>query len=522
MPLPTEDQVWPPEALKNITPRLHEWDAWYVGTPDRLEKVYGRSFTGQHTPQRPAGPLGRIYTRLWWGRETSQDNQRGDHLHIPVAADLARTSSNLLYAEPPSLVATTSSKQTQDRLDEYAEGGMHDVLATGAEIGAALGGRYHRVTWDPSASKPFLSTVDADAAWPQFVWGQLVAVTFWTVVERSGNVVRRHLERHELDAAGMGTISHGLYQGTETQLGRAIPLTESDTTRPYANRVGMDGALIDPRTPGLCVAYIPNATPAKEWRTDPIGRDLGESDWAGPVMGLMDAADEAYSSLWRDIRLAKARLIVPSYMMESNGRGQGTTFDGDREVYEGVNAPPTEDGKNEILAQQFDIRVEEHLLAVEDVVKRTINGAGYANATFADGTDGIMTATEVRARERKSYQTRERKIRQEKPKVAYLASKMMSIDAAIFGTPGLDWLDPVNVGFSDGVQDSALSMAQTVQALATAQAASIETKVRMVNPDWDDGQVQAEVAKIQAETSSPLPDPFGIGQTPEPEPIPGG
>lgn len=521
MPLPTEDQVWPPEALKDITPRLREWDAWYVGTPDRLETVYGRSVTGQRTPQRPAGPLGRIYTRLWWGRQTSQDSQRGDHLHIPVAADLARTSSNLLYAEPPSLTATTGSIATQDRLDEYAEGGMHDILATGAEIGAALGGRYHRVTWDPSAAMPFLSTVDADAAWPQFIYGELVAVTFWSVVKRDGNVVRRHLERHELDGAGMGTISHGLYEGTENQLGRALPLAEQPETAPYATRVGMDGALIDPRTPGLCVAYIPNATPAKEWRTNPVGRNLGESDWAGPIMGLMDAVDEEYSSLLRDVRLAKARLIVPSHMLESNGRGQGTTVDLDKEVYEGVNAPPTEDGQQEIVAQQFEIRVEEHLLAVEDAVKRIISAAGYANATFADGTDGIMTATEVRARERKTYLTRGRKERQEKPRVAYLARKMMSIDAAVFRTPGLDWLDPVNVDFPDGVQDSALSMAQTVLALQQAQAASAEVRVRMVHPDWDDEQVTAEAAAIMAETAAPLPDPFGIGQ-PAPEPTPGG
>ncbi|GAB3166928.1 hypothetical protein GCM10027059_26640 [Myceligenerans halotolerans] len=510
MPLPTTDLIWPPEQLKNITPRLHEWDAWYVGTPERLEKVYGRSITGPRAVQRPNGPIGRIYTRLWWGRQTSQESQRGDHMHIPIAADLARTSANLLYSEPPSLFATTSSTQTQDRLDEYAEGGLHDLLATGAEVGAALGGRYHRVTWDPSADMPFLSTVDADAAWPEFVWGNLVAVTFWTVVARNGNVVRRHLERHELDSAGMGTVSHGLYEGSENQLGRPIPLTEQPETAPYATRVGMDGALVDLRTPGLCVAYIPNATPAKEWRTDPVGRDLGESDWAGPIMGLMDAVDEEYSSLLRDIRLAKARIIVPSSMLDSNGPGKGANFDLDREVYEGVNAPPTEDGKQEITPQQFDIRVEEHLAAVADGVKRVISAAGYASATFEDGTDGIMTATEVHSRERKSYQTRGRKIRQEQPAVAYLSRKMMSIDAAIFRTPGLDWLDPVNVEFSDTVQDSALSMAQTVQSLQIAQAASVETRVQMVHSDWDDEQIKEEAAKIMAETGTPLPDPFQI------------
>ena len=49
MPLPTEDLAWPPVQLAEITPSLAEWDAWYVGTPDRLETVYGRS-----VPDTPA------------------------------------------------------------------------------------------------------------------------------------------------------------------------------------------------------------------------------------------------------------------------------------------------------------------------------------------------------------------------------------------------------------------------------------------------------------------------------------
>lgn len=517
MPLPTSDVAWPPVELEHVTPRLAEWDAWYVGTPERLEAVYGRGNTDSRDRwdrPRPNGPLGRLWTRMWWGRQSTGASHRGDHLHIPVAADLARVSADLLYSEPPTIVATTGSVQTQERLDEYVEHGLHDALASGAEVGAALGGRYHRVTWDPATGtgRSFVTTVDADAALPEFEWGTLKAVTFWRVVRTSGQQVWRHLERHELDSMGMGVVLHGLYEGTVDRLGHAVPLDEHPDTASYAGRVDSDGVLIAPRTPGLCVVYIPNRTPSKEWRTNPTGRHLGESDWAGPIMGLMDATDEAYSSLWRDIRLGKGRIIVPEYMLQSHGPGQGAGFDLDREVYEAVKVAPSENSKDEIAAQQFEIRVEEHLAAVEDSVRRTISHAGYANATLADGTDGVMTATEVHAREKKSFSTRDRKIRKETPAVAELLRKMLSVDAAVFGARGLDWLDPVSVSFPDTVQDSALVMAQTVQALATAQAASIETKVRMVHPDWDEPSVTAEVARIQSEVGSPLGDPFTIGQ----------
>lgn len=508
MPLLLADQAWPPRPLHDVTKRIAEWDAWYVGDPETLASVYGghRSTTNGRT----TGGVVGLARRLWWGRQADQSADRIDSLHVPVAADLARVSADLLYSEPPTLTPATGSTTTQDRLDEYAADGMHDTLATGAEIGAALGGRFHRASWDPaSTSRPFLTTVDADAAWPEFEWGRLVAVTFWRVVAVNGRIVRRHLERHELDTAGLGVVYHALHEGTNDRLGHPVPLIEDPTTAAYALRVDADSALTDPRTPGLCVGYIPNQTPNRAWRTHTVGRHLGRSDFDG-VEPLMDALDETYASLMRDIRLGKARLIVPSSMLTSNGPGNGAAFNLDREVYEGVNAPPAEDGKQEITPHQFAIRVTDHLETAADQVRRIVSTAGYANATLGDGTDGVMTATEVHARERKSYLTRGRKIRHEKPVVAQLARKMLSIDAAIYGTPGLDWLDSVTVDFADTVQDSALSMASTAQALRTAQAASTQTLVQMVHPDWDDTQVGEEVERIMQEAPAALPDPFAF------------
>lgn len=71
----------------------------------------------------------------------------------------------------------------------------------------------------------------------------------------------------------------------------------------------------------------------------------------------------------------------------------------------------------------------------------------------------------------------------------------------------------VKVEFEDGVQDAALNIAQTAQTLYNAQAASWETLVRMVHPDWDQAQVDEEVAKIREQYGSgaPLPVPEDAG-----------
>jgi hypothetical protein len=536
MPLPTPNQAWPPAPLANIRPKLEEWDAWYQGDPGVLTKVYtGRTSTSGQTvrPSQLAGGVVGALSRFWWGRPVQDlTQQRRAQIHLPIAADLARVSADLLYSEPPRLTIgdegakpgqaeVKKSTPTQDRLLEYVDDGFHEVLATGAEVGAALGGRYHRVTWDQDILKrPFLTTVDADAAWPEFRWGRLVAVTFWHVVADDGTRVRRHLERHELDSQGIGITLHGLYEGTKENLGRVMALADDPATAPLAPLVDADGAIIQGRTPGLAVAYVANQTPSRVWRSDPIGKNLGRSDY-DQCEPFFDAADEAYSSLMRDVRLAKARLIVPSYMLESNGTGRGVSFNLDQEVYEGMNVPPSDDGaRNEITPHQFDIRVEEHLAVIDDQVQRIIATAGYSAQTLSDGFEGggTMTATEVQARERRSYLTRDRKIRHERPALLHLVRKMLTVDTTVFGTSELDGTE-LRVTFADTVQDSALVMAQTVQALETARAASTETKVRMMHPDWEPEQVQAEVALILKETAGPLADPFAIGQQ-EPEPVP--
>jgi len=517
MPLPERNTTWPPETLAPIAEAMREWSAWYEGTPDALATVY----SGQHSSTvidrhtaRVGGILG-AFQRMWWGRTPSGPSERVDQAHIPIAADLARASADLLYAEAPALTVEEGNDATQERLDGYLDS-LHPVLATGAEIGAALGGRYHRVTWDPATKSDgaFVTTVDADAAWPEFRWGKLVAVTFWHVLstDRSDSTVIRHLERHELDGAGSGLIFHGLYEGTGDSLGQQKPLAENPTTAPLAAQMARDGAIASGRTPGLCVVYVPNQTPQRRWRQHPIGRHLGRSDFDG-IEPLMDNLDETFSSLLRDIRIGKGRVIVPEFMLDSNGPGRGATFDADRSVYDGLNIPAPEYGTPNIVVQQFAIRVAEHLDTCREITRQIIHTAGYSTDTFGGSVDGTaaVTATEVHARERATFRTRDRKLRNETPALQSLLTKMLTIDAAVFNVPGLNPSLTIAVEFSDSAEDSPLTIAQTVQALSVAKAASIDTMIRMQHPEWTGAQVTEEREQIIADQGT-VADPFAIGR----------
>lgn len=518
MPLPANGTPWPPKQLTDVTPKYTEWDAWYSGDTLRLQVAYQRT-TSVRPSLRPAqfqgGLIGSI-ARFFWGQPNSTD-MPVEKFHVPLAGDICQASGDLLYSEAPTFTVA-ASQDVQDRLEEFVDDDLLLTLAESAEIGAALGDSYQRVTWDQAVSdKPFLTVVHADCALPEFRWGRLTAVTFWHVVAVNGQQIFRHLERHELDSQGVGVIYHGLYEGTSTDLGRAVPLAEASETESI--QVNADG-FISTESPGLAVEHIPNQRPQRIWRSHPLASNFGRSDLSG-IEGLMDQIDETYNSWMRDVRHAKSRLLVGQSALEQLNPGQGLAFNMEREVFTGLNLPPgsfnAADGTSNVAqAVQFAIRAADHKATIDELVDVTLRTAGFSTATFGEAGDVAVTATEVRARQQRSFTTRDRKIRIQRPRLARIMAKMLAVDQAIFKGPGSG---DVEVSFADGVQDSTLSLAQTAQALRTAEAASTETLVCMVHPDWDETAVDAEVTKIMAEKPT-VPDPttFGFGAAPAGDP----
>jgi PBSX family phage terminase large subunit len=523
MPLPNSGIAWPPADLDRVSDSMEVWSAWFGGDPEELDRAYWRyrrhrSLRPQDRPSQYRGGVVGMVARTFWGAPRGDLRIPKAKLHVPFAGDICQASADLLFADPPTI--QVEDKKTNDRLDELTGDGMLSTFAEAAELGAALGGTYLRVAWDKDVNPagPFLTAVDADGAWPEFCWGRLQAVTFWFDVtpadQRTTDTRLRHLERHELDGQGNGVVLHGLYQGTQDNLGRPVPLTEAASLADLAEDV-TDGNVISTESPGLAVVYVPNQRPQRRWRHDPIGRSLGRSDLDG-IEGLMDAIDETYTSWMRDIRLGKARVFVAQSLLENLGTGRGATFDADQEIYAPLNALQTQSagGQNglPIQAEQFEIRYAEHQATITQLMSDALRTAGYSSQTFGmvDGSSrGQATATEIEAKQQRSFMTRDRKIRLWRPAIADAVAKLLAVDKAIFNSQVT--VDDPTVGFPDGVQDTMLTLAQTAQALATAKAASTKTIVEMVHPDWDNDQVKAEVDLIQTEdaAAAPLPDPAG-------------
>ena len=123
---------------------------------------------------------------------------------------------------------------------------------------------------------------------------------------------------------------------------------------------------------------------------------MGRSDYDN-LRDLMDALDESYSSWMRDIRLAKARLIVPAQFLRrkpeemfGDSMNRPPTFEFDEDV-ETLVALDTQSGSlggdgesNKITPSQFSIRADEHQKTCVALVREIVTGAGYSPSTLRE------------------------------------------------------------------------------------------------------------------------------------------
>ena len=528
MPLPEGGKTpWPPAAHAQSYRRYLEHAAWYSGDPNQLANFYayprqastepgieGTIYPSQHS-------IWRINFDRFWARAATSPWRR-QMVHMPIAADIATTSADLLFSDQADYLieeanqpkAAPGSMAAQDRLLALIEDAdVQSVLTEAAETGAAMGGVYLRIVWDQEREPdhPLLCRVDADGAVPEFWYSRLQAVTFWRQVEppAGSKTVWRLLERHE-----PGYILSGLYEGTGEELGELRPLEQilAYPTAPVVE-TGIDQ---------LTAVYVPNMRPNRWWRDSA----LGKSDYDG-VEALMDSLDETWTSWMRDLRLGRARLLVPQEYLDAQGKGKGAVFDLDQEVFETLPMAVSRD-ENAITPSQFNIRSQEHLATAMALVERIVTAAGYSASTFGvnDQQRGV-TATEIISREKRSYVTRAKKIAYWSGPLQQILEALLAIDARHFQPhevfrPRVDW--PAEV------QDDPAQVAATVVTLRQAQAASTQTLVEMLHDDWSDDEVAAEVQRILAERApavvtsqqQPAAGPPGAGGQPAGATVVGG
>lgn len=535
MPLSFDPRApWPPRHCEQVYAQVEQWDAWYVGDPYRLAAYYALDRSGypQNRPSQYRGGIVGTLARYWWGRPIP-DGQPAAKLHLPIASDVAMFSADLLFGSPPEISFDGADKKISDAWDDVVEyGSLWARLLEAAEVAAGNGGAYLKAVALPALCRvPFLCAMPPSSAIPEWVMGWLSAVTFHTDVQRDDKGrVWRHLERYEVVGGGQGArgvVYHGVYLGTANTLG--LPLSVDSIIRdvpevaPLVTALG--GALQDDGTvlyltgtTGLAATFVPNVLPNRMIRNSPHGR----ADFAG-AEPFMDGADELWSSLMRDFRLGRGRLVVPEHMLKSQGPGRGATFEMEQEVFTTIGGMPGTDQGKALTATQFQIRVTEHLSAISEQIKVVMRAAGYDAAALDQSNQDktSKTATEVVNDASRTVATRGKKIGYWTPAMRWCAVTLVQMNAAFFSGAVLS-SDDVSVEFPDASTVSPLTQAQTMQLLDAAGALSTEIKVRMLHPEWDDAQVADEVALINGDKGIDVGSPLDINQPGPPADAPSG
>lgn len=567
MALPAENTPWPPAQHAARYDKMRTNSIWYEGDPDKLANTY----KGGHIETADAGVEGgfksKIYTivhRWFWGTGPGA-GQKDSKIHVPLAEDIAVMSSELLFAEPPLVrldipkiekpkdppkpspitgtlppdpitgvapppeavgqaptdpitgevetetIDDPAGVEAQETLEWILDRvGWQALLLAAAETQSPLGSVALRIAWDKDvdAKAPFLTRVDADATIPEYRWGKLVAVTFWTAIRNDKTKVVRFLERYS-----PGKVEYAVYEGSHDNLGKIKPLTDYPETAWVAENPQLVGDTIEyPALQGLLLATsIPNRLPDPSDRQAAVGR----SDYSPGTLTLFDAVDEIASSLMRDIALGKGRVFVARYMLEDQGPGKGAAFNPDQDYFSPVRANPSDKDEMPLVASQFAIRVEEHIKAIEWYSAKAIRSAGFNPDSDFGEQGGDMTATEYSGRTRRSFSTRAKKALYWTTALEGIVEALIRVFNAEFaGQEGNakaipeDW--PVIVEFPPAAHPDIKYLAETANTLKQAQAASTRVRVQLVHPDWTDLEVDEEVARIEEEGEVVDPATFGL------------
>ena len=416
-------------------------------------------------------------------------------LHVPVAADVASTSGNLLFGEEPRYTIFDKSlgdteEGSQQRLDEIISGNsVNRKLHEAAESAAAAGDVYLKCRYDrENADMPIIDVVRGQDALPEYRLGKLRCIHFFSIlkVDRKAGKIWRVYELYE-----EGKISTAVFYGDDSTLG-----TEQTGA---LDALGFDAETVTP-VDMLLAAHIVNMKPSRTWATD----DKGRSDFEG-MRDLIDSLDEIYTSWLRDIRLAKSRLIVPAEFLRRKPadmfqEGSYTyEFDEDVETLVALDIGG-EGAEMKITPSQFSIRAQEHAQTYEATLRAIISMAGYSPQTFGLDIEGnAQSGTARRIMEKKSLATNAKKQSYWKAPLETFMTAVLHLDKALYGNAQLHDDDSVRVELHDPIVTDPSDVAQAVSLLHNAQAASTETLIKMLHPDWTQAKVDEEKDAVFSE-----------------------
>jgi hypothetical protein len=454
----------------------------------------------------------RAAIRLWKAfRENDRDvlkaeagwtNQAERYMVDPLPERLSGAFGGLLFGSQPTV--KTSDRADQERMDE----GLRLMrwgsrLRVAEERNSSEGEIYWRLVCDPDRFEaPTLTWHSRLDVVPHFLAQQLRAVAFVNtlneVTDDDKGIIWRHFEVHD-DT----TVRNVLFRGDSGSIGDEVDLTA---------RREVQG--LDPEWDhdvGMLAGRIVNIE-----GDDPT---VGRSDYDG-IEDFFLELNECFTTGRKNRGLtAMQRAYGPRSATDETGRlpeGQNFLATDETDATWGDGGAGTKFG---VLEFRFD--AEALITWSRNVAATALSRRGITPQFTGDATDAegyAQSGTALRMRMIPSTVERERRIGPWDDELDTILLRWQQLDALSteqggFGTTWSAAADPPAVTLGDPLPVDEVEDSTRLASLRAANVISIEQAVRERRPDWDDDQVDEEVARIQADQQATGATPPGAGLT---------
>lgn len=182
-----------------------------------------------------------------------------------------------------------------------------------------------------------------------------------------------------------------------------------------------------------------------------LNSPMGVSIFA-KALDTLEAIDTKYDSFDREFRLGKKRIIVPVSAVQTVPDINGDMkryFDVNDEVYEALNM---DTGKEEIKDISTELRVQEHIDAINSELELLSMRTGFSAGTFTFTSAGLKTATEVISENSKTYRTRRQHLTAVEEGLKHLIRSILVV-ADLYGFYHADNEQDIAINFDDSLSE---------------------------------------------------------------------
>lgn len=242
---------------------------------------------------------------------------------------------------------------------------------------------------------------------------------------------------------------------------------------------------------------------------------MGVSIFAS-ALDTIKAIDVAFDSFEREFRLGKKRILVPAsaikYVNDTETGKQLRYFDAEDEVYQAFKF---DNDEAEIKDLSVELRVEEHIAAINSLLDLFAMQTGFSAGAFSFDGQSMKTATEVVSENSKTFRTKQSHETMIEEGIKELVEIILDLAEMyeLFFRPGKPY--EVTVAFDDSVAEDKMGDLQYWSQLVRDEMASRKRAIKALLSLTDE-EAEEELQAIAEENQQVLPeniDFFGMNNS---------